>query len=101
MCSGPVDEHCAASFDEGTKERCFKITETQLEEKNARTKVNMLIIVIKKALSDPPFNSASVLLSGRLRLGAAKETFPFLFIPASLGNIKTSRDKMLHHFLVL
>lgn len=29
-------------------------------EKNARTKENMLIIVIEKAISDPPFNSASV-----------------------------------------
>lgn len=49
----------------------------------------MLIIVIEKAISDPPFNSASVLLSGRLRVCAAKETFPFPCVPVSLGYKKT------------
>lgn len=61
----------------------------------------MLIIVIKKSFLDPPFNSASVMLSGRLRVSAAKETFPFRSFPASLGNRETSRDKMFHHFLEL
>lgn len=55
-------------------------------KENARTKENMLIIVIEKAISDPPFNSASVLLSGRLHVCAAKETFPFLCIPVSYMN---------------
>lgn len=66
-------------------------------EENARTKENMLIIVIEKAISDPPFNSASVLLSGRLLVCAAKETF--LCVPVSAGNEKTSGDEMFDDIL--
>lgn len=66
-------------------------------EENARTKENMLIIVIEKAISEPPFNPASVLLSGRLLVCAAKETF--LCVPVSAGNEKTSGEEMFDHVL--
>lgn len=48
-------------------------------EENACTKEHMLIIVIEKAISDPPFNSASALLSGRLHVSAAKHLDPSFY----------------------
>lgn len=71
------------------KERCIDGLRISLRRdwrKTASTKENKLIIVIKKAISDLPFNSVSELLSGRLHVCTARATFPFTRDPVSLGN---------------
>lgn len=104
LCFYPVGEHSARSvlpFFDKEKKEMVQSNWDMTGKKNARTKENMLIIVIEKAISDPPFNSVSALLSGRLHVCTAKEIFPFPCIPSFFREWKTSWDEMLHHFLTL
>lgn len=92
-----ASDPCCCSLIKTRKRETVENIGDMTGEENARTKENMLIIVIEKAILDPPFNSASVLLSGRLLVCAAKETF--LCVPVSAGSEKTSGDEMFDHIL--
>lgn len=46
----------------------------------------------ERAVSDPPFNSASEFLWGRLRVSSATETFPFPCIPTFLRELKEKNE---------